>query len=159
MLMMRQHNGVTAEWRNRKEELERLYHQPGMSQDKLAKQLGCTQALLSRLLIELAIAPKSRGRRGVEHHEYIHGKSTVLYRGLVVKTWCERCMRTDHLCIHHRNMNHYDNTPENLAVYCQGCHQSEHKKAWWTAKKRGLPLPKSNGLIGWKRGNNQHGTP
>ena len=150
MRVMTQGNtGFLAEWRSRASELRVLY-EGDVSQQALAQSLGCSQALLSKLFRELGILGKSKGRKGAAHHGFKDGRETRLYRTLITKTECERCHRTDHLAIHHKNNDHYDNRAENLAVYCQGCHQSEHKKAWWAAKKAGLPLPTTNGPVRWK---------
>ena len=148
------------------EEMYALYME-GQSQAVIAKHLGVHFSVVQRRFKEAGLPVRSRseafrlgyatGRRlvtvksGEDHWAWKGGKAKRDYRQMVVKTWCEKCLRTDHLCIHHRNGDHYDNQPENLAVYCQGCHQSEHKKAWWAAKKAGLPLPKSNAPVGWGR--------
>ena len=136
-------------WEKRKPQVKSMYLQQGLSQQAIADSYGVRLRTIQHAMQILGIPSRSRGRPGAQHHGFKDGKSSVLYRTLVVKTWCERCMGTENLAIHHRNMNHTDNRPENLAIYCQGCHQSEHKKAWWAAKKAGKPLPKSNGRVGW----------
>ena len=133
----------------------------------VAKREGCSWTTIQRRFKEegLPIRPLSQahrlayqsGRRSVtvtsgkDHWAWKGGSAKRDYRKMIVKTCCEKCQRADHLCIHHKNNDHYDNRVGNLAVYCQGCHQREHKKAWWKAKKAGLPLPKSNAPIGWHR--------
>ena len=147
---IRVHQEFLDLWLSRKDVLEDMYGRQRLSQQVIADSYGVVLGTLQHALRVCGIPPRSRGRPGAEHHAFKDGKASVLYRTLVVKTWCERCLTTAKLAIHHRNGDHYDSRPENLAVYCQGCHQSEHKKAWWRAKKAGLPLPKGNGRVGWK---------
>lgn len=89
--------------------------------------------------------------RGDKHWAWKGGKERRPYRGLIVKERCERCGTTERLSIHHRNMDHSDNTLKNLGVLCVSCHMSEHKKAYWEAKRQGKETPKSNGPVGWDR--------
>ena len=147
-------------------EICKLY-QEGRSQAAIAEMAGTYQALIQRRLKEagfqcrdFATAHKlayKTGRhkpvhlRGKLHGNYKHGKSSVVYRTVIPKEKCHRCGTTENLGIHHKNDNHYDNDPKNLEVLCVSCHLSITKKKWWAAKKAGLPTPKSNAPMGWKR--------
>ena len=117
-------------WTPRKAAIEGLYLEQGFSQQTIADSYGVQLGTIQKAMRRLGIPSRSRGRKGKEHYAFKDGKETREYRTMVVKTWCERCMKISNLCIHHRNNDYYDNRPENLAVYCQECHQSEHKKAW-----------------------------
>jgi predicted DNA-binding protein YlxM (UPF0122 family) len=93
--------------------------------------------------------------RGENHWAWKDGKESRDYRKLVVKEKCEQCGSTEKLCIHHRDMDHYNHTMENLGVLCTSCHLSMHKKAYWAAYREGRELPKSNGPVGWRRENSK----
>lgn len=147
------------------EEICKLY-QNGHSQPEIAEIAGTYQGMIHNRLKEaglqcrdLSMAHKlafKKGRhkpvhlRGKLHGNYKHGKSSVVYRAMIAKEKCENCGTTENLGIHHKNNDHYDNNPENLQILCVSCHLSLHKKAWWAAKKAGLPTPKSNGPMSWK---------
>ena len=90
-------------------------------------------------------------QRGERHYLWKGGRDRRPYRNMVDKQECESCGIGENLGIHHRNFDHYDNTPENLAVLCVSCHMSLHKKAYWDAVHAGKEPPKSNGPIGWQR--------
>jgi hypothetical protein len=72
------------------------------------------------------------------------------YHRIVRREACNRCGKTENLGIHHKDMDHFNNDPDNLQVLCVNCHMSVHKKAYWDAKRKGLPTPKSNGRVGWQ---------
>lgn len=146
---IREHARFMELWLSRKPEVERLYYQESMTQKVLANHYKVSQGLMCRIMQLLEIQARSRGKRGEQHHHFKDGKSSVIYRTLIVKNLCEMCGSTAHLTIHHRNNDHYDNRVENLAVMCNHCHISQHKKMWWAAKKAGLSLPKSNAPAGW----------
>jgi hypothetical protein len=140
---------TSAEWNSRKAEVEYLYHVRRLSQEQIAAYYGVTQAVIYKVMKRLCIQRRSKGRRGPEHHHFKDGKSSVVYRRLVVKDQCRNCEATENLSVHHKNNDHYDNRLENLEVLCESCHISLAKKAWWAAKKAGLPTPKGNGPVGW----------
>ena len=132
-------------------ELEFLYFNMSMSQEQIADYFKTHLSAIQKMMKALAIKPFGKGRRkGKEHHQYKDGKSSVLYRTVITKDKCRLCEKTENLGIHHKNDDHYDNRLENLEVLCNSCHMSETKRKWWAAKKAGLPLPKSNGPVGWK---------
>ena len=136
-------------WLARKVAMEEMYLQDGLSQKEIAKVYEVDQVTVQKAMTRLGIPMRTRGRRGKEHHGYKTGEWSVLYRTMILKEECEECGTTDGLVIHHRNNDHYDNRVTNLEVLCSRHHQSEHKKAWWAAKKAGLPLPKSNAPVRW----------
>lgn len=146
---VRPHNNTTDKWDARKEEITFLYHQCRLSQERIAQYYGTGQNQICTVMKRLGIPRHSKGRRGAEHHQYKDGKSSVLYRKLIVKNQCSHCGSTDKLGIHHKNNDHYDNRIENLEVLCNSCHMSETKKAWWAAKKAGKTY-KGNARVGWK---------
>jgi 5-methylcytosine-specific restriction endonuclease McrA len=139
-------------WEPRRPEMEWLYHQLNWSQQRMATYYGVTLRIVQKAMGRLRMKSRGRGRRGAQHHHYKDGKSSRLYRTMVVKDECGRCGATEGLSVHHKNNDHYDNRLENLEVLCESCHISLAKKAWWAAKRAGLPTPKSNGPVGWKRG-------
>jgi len=89
--------------------------------------------------------------KGENHYLWKGGFSKRDYRGLVKKEICQECGSKLNLGIHHINIDHYDNSPENLQVLCVSCHMSIHKKLYWEAKRKNLPIPKSNGPVGWEK--------
>lgn len=138
-------------WEPRKAEIEWLYHTRRWSQTRVAEYYDANLVVLQRAMRYLGIKSRGRGRPGSEHHQYKDGRSTRLYRKLVVKDVCGNCGATERLSVHHKNDDHYDNRVENLQILCESCHISLAKKAWWAAKKAGLPTPKGNGPVGWTR--------
>ena len=142
---------TSEKWDARKEEIIYLYETKELSQAQIADYFHVSLRMIQQIMYRLGIQSKSRGRRGNKHHAYKDGKSSVLYRTLVVKDKCNRCGSLEKLGVHHKNDDHYDNSLENLEILCNSCHMSHTKKAWWAAKKAGLPLPKSNGRVGWEK--------
>lgn len=91
--------------------------------------------------------------RGSNHYLWKGGRHRRGYRGMVEKVECAECGARINLGVHHKNFDHYDNDPENLQVLCVSCHMSVHKQAYWDAIHEGREPPKSNGPVGWQRGN------
>ena len=89
--------------------------------------------------------------RGRNHYLWKGGKHVRRYRAIVEKTQCDVCGSTDNLGIHHKNLDHYDNHPDNLQVLCVHCHMALHKTAYWEAIHNDQEPPKSNGPVGWER--------
>jgi len=89
--------------------------------------------------------------RGDKHWLWKGGAERRQYRRNKTKTVCRRCFSRDNLSIHHKDFDHYNDSEDNLQVLCVSCHMSLHKQAWWDAKKKGEPLPVSNGPVGWER--------
>jgi len=90
--------------------------------------------------------------RGENHWLWKGGKEIREYRKLINKEICEACGSKLNLGIHHKDIDHYNNNPENLQVLCVSCHMSLHKKLYWDAIHSGEEPQKSNGPIGWKGG-------
>lgn len=42
------------------------------------------------------------------------------------KSSCEECGSKDHLVVHHKDHDRYNNTADNLETLCRGCHQLAH---------------------------------
>ena len=95
--------------------------------------------------------------RGEAHYLWSGGKSKRDYRKGTKKEKCARCGSRTNLCIHHENLDHYDNAPDNLTVLCVSCHASIHKQAYWDAVHTGQKPPRSNAPIGWRRGGDASG--
>jgi len=91
------------------------------------------------------------GIRGENHWLWKGGASKREYRNVIDKQTCARCGGRINLGIHHINLDHYDNRPENLDVLCVSCHMSLHKQAYWDAYHAGEELPQSNGPVGWTK--------
>lgn len=147
----RRRDEAAAMWGGRKAEIERLYHQEGWSQARLAAHYGMTPSGVQRVMERLGIAVRTRENRGPRNGRFKDGSQARGYRKVIVKDLCSRCGATEDLGIHHKNDDHYDNRLENLEVLCNSCHMSITKKEWWDAKRAGSPTPKSNGPVGWTR--------
>jgi transposase len=140
------------QWNSRKEEILFLYTVQDLSQEQIATYLGVSQSMIYKIMKRLKIPIHPPGRRkGPTHPLYKDGSHSKAYRKLIVKDQCSKCGTTAKLCIHHKNDDHYDNRLENLEILCHPCHMSHTKKAWWAAKKAGLPTPKGNGPVGWTK--------
>lgn len=94
---------------------------------------------------------RSEKVRGEKHYLWKGGLSRRPYRNVIEKIECDKCGVRENLSIHHINLDHYDNRPENLQVLCVSCHMSVHKQAYWDAIHAGKEPPKSNAPIGWNR--------
>ena len=88
--------------------------------------------------------------RGPNHYLWKGGKSRRPYRKKVQKEKCERCDGRQNLCIHHKDLDHFNDEPDNLAVLCLSCHLSLHKQMYWDAVKAGEEPPRSTGESHWK---------
>lgn len=87
---------------------------------------------------------KAKRRRYYEEHMEEEKRQGVLYRLTKHREYkrvftasggewvCSQCGATREngatLCVHHRNLNHDDNRPENLVCLCLKCHSSLHGK-------------------------------
>jgi hypothetical protein len=89
--------------------------------------------------------------RGEKHYLWKGGKDKRQYRNLIVKELCDICGSKDNLGIHHKDLDHYNDNPDNLQVLCVSCHLSLHKKLYWDAIHSGETPPKSNGIVGWDK--------
>ena len=141
----------TKTWQKREQELRWLYFTQGWSLRKVAEYYKVCRRTVQEGMLRLGIQPRGKGHKGQEHPSYKHGKASRLYRVMVQKDKCIRCVSTDRLVILHKNCDHFDNRLENLEVLCTHCHLSESKRAWWAAKRAGKALPMSNCPPGWER--------
>jgi len=89
--------------------------------------------------------------RGENHYLWKGGNSLRPYRDKITKVQCSDCGSKLNLGIHHVDLDHYNNDPENLQVLCTSCHMRLHKQAYWDAIHAGKEPPRSNGPIGWRR--------
>jgi hypothetical protein len=89
--------------------------------------------------------------RGDRHWLWKGGKDRRGYRQEVEKVACSECGSRVNLCIHHLDLDHYNDAPENLQVLCVSHHLSLHKAAYWAAYRNGDTTPKSNCPSGWER--------
>lgn len=128
---------ATKIWEPRRAEIWALYANGAKSQQEMADGYGVTLAGFQRALKRMGIPSKSRGRPGAANGRFKHGREVRIYRSMVEKDRCVRCDATENLCIHHKDEDHYNNTPGNLEVMCMSCHSSMHKKAWWNSRKDG----------------------
>lgn len=145
-------------------------YQSGMSENEIAEKFGVGQSCVHRKLVRAGCPRRAlsasrklayrKGRRkpagamlrkGSDHWNWKDGTQRRSYRDKVEKEFCQMCGTAENLGIHHVNMDHYDDRPENLQVLCVSCHMRLHKEAYWKAKKAGKTPPKSNGPVGWTR--------
>ena len=91
------------------------------------------------------------GITGEKHWLWRGGKDRRLYRKVGVKERCEGCGAKANLGVHHRDFDHYNDDPGNLAVMCISCHMSLHKTEYWTARREGRAPRLSNGPVSWDR--------
>lgn len=138
-------------WGTRKSEIEWLYSVQQWSQQKIAEYFSVSLAGVQKAMRRLGFKPRTKANYGSRNGRYKDGSQSRLYRLVIVKDKCRHCGTKDNLSVHHKNDDHYDNRLENLEVVCNSCHMSETKRRWWAAKKKGLPTPKSNGPVGWKK--------
>ena len=141
-----------SKWDGRRDELVWLHDDQAWSQSAIADYYGVTQRTVGNQLRRMGIKTHGKGNLGKRNGRYKDGSQSRLYRLVIEKDRCARCGRTERLCVHHKNNNHYDNRLDNLQVLCHSCHMSVTKKAWWSAKRAGKTLPKSNAPVGWFRG-------
>ena len=132
---------AAALWESRREEIERLYHQDGLSQAALASHYGIAQAAMFKVLKRLGIKSKSQGRKGAGNGRYVHGLASTLYRKMVKKKAGKEGGATENLCVHHANGNHQDNSKGNLEVLCSPYHSKHHKSEWWAKRRASSSLP------------------
>ena len=88
--------------------------------------------------------------RGENHYLWRGGKSRRLHRGIIKKHKCAECNGKLNLGIHHKDLDYYNNDPDNLQVLCVSCHITLHKKLYWEAKRNGAEY-KTNSPIGWDK--------
>ena len=126
-----------AIWESRRPMIVDLYVNGDLSQLELAMLLECSQQGIAKALKRMGIASKSRGRAWNLNGRFIDGTQSTIYRTMVEKTRCETCGTDKMLVIHHKDHNHTNNNPRNLAVLCSPCHSSYHKKDYWERRKAG----------------------
>lgn len=134
-----------------RDQITEMYVERGMSQGDVALAIGCSQAIICRVLKRWGIKARPKSNSGSKNGRYIDGKQSRVYRTVVKKELCNRCGSTSNLCVHHVNDDHYDNEPSNLEVLCVSCHMSHHKTQYWDAWRKKQTTPKSNGPVGWAR--------
>ena len=129
--------------------LRTLYEIENKTQEEIAKILEVHPRSVRRWMKYFNIA--HRPFSGETNGNYKHGKARGIFQYRRVKPieLCELCEKTENLCIHHKDFDHYNNHPDNLQVLCVSCHRSVHKQAYWDAIKAGHIPPKSNAPIGW----------
>lgn len=71
---------------------------------------------------------RSRNKEKVNSNarEYVKKKNSLMRK--LIANCCEKCKSQKSLCIHHKNRNHFDNSPTNLMILCRKCHAKEHYK-------------------------------
>lgn len=71
-------------------------------------------------------------KNGVEYRLNRHREYKRVFTDNGGEWKCSNCGATRKdgatLCIHHKNLNHDDNTPSNLVCLCDRCHSSLHNK-------------------------------
>ena len=107
-----------------------------MSTPDIAAHFGCSTTLIRKALRK-AGCPRDRANYGEQNGRYSHGRyvNEHVYRHMVSKDLCAKCGSTKDLAIHHVNLEHSDNTLDNLQVLCASCHNSLHMTLYWRAKK------------------------
>ena len=122
-------------WENRRAEIEALYVTGEWSQAQLAARYGVSQQAIARALARMGIPSKGRARAGDQNGRFKDGSQSTIYRTMVKKDACASCGTTENLCVHHKDEDHTNNVPSNLEVLCMSCHSSQHKQAWWDARR------------------------
>ena len=95
--------------------------------------------------------------RGNRHYLWKGGQERRAYRDIKAKVICENCRGKLNLGFHHKDFDHYNDSPDNLAILCVSCHMSLHKKAYWDAVHAGEAPPRANGPVGWQKGGDASG--
>jgi len=70
---------------------------------------------------------KKNKKRFNENARIYQNKRRELLRRLIAQK-CENCGDNKQLCIHHKDRNHFNNSPDNLMILCRKCHAEEHLK-------------------------------
>jgi hypothetical protein len=117
---------------------------------RILHRLGVLRTLSEAHKLSYALGKRvPYGPSGEKAGRWKDGSQRRGYREVVVKTACALCNATNKLCIHHIDLDHFNNAPENLQVLCVSCHMRLHKKMFWEARRAGLDPPKSNGPVSW----------
>ena len=117
---------------------------------EIARVVGVKYDTLKKYLKEWGINyTGNQHRKGMPHfegrtpiEEYLNGNIRVEAHKLrkrlleegIKEEKCEKCGCTEWLGekipleLHHKNMNHYDNSLENLQILCPNCHALIHKQ-------------------------------
>jgi hypothetical protein len=125
-------------WGARREQIVRLYQIEEKPQQAVADHYGVTLGAIQKVMKRLGIQSRVRANLGTRNGRYRHGMASTMYRAMVQKRECIRCSTVEALCIHHKDGNHRNNTPDNLEVLCMACHSRMHKSEWWRSRKGGL---------------------
>ncbi len=128
---------AAALWETRRAEIVRLYETEMRPQQKVAEHFGVTLAAMQKAMARLGIQARSRANHGPRNGRFRDGKASTIYRAMIAKGACRQCSATTNLCVHHKDGDHMNNTPDNLEVLCMSCHSRMHKKAWWDSRKAG----------------------
>ena len=73
---------------------------------------------------------KCMGAAFDQRHSAEVGWSTAHYhaRKMVPPGCCSRCGKPDARDVHHKDLNHLNNSPDNLERICRSCHNREHRQ-------------------------------
>jgi len=125
-----------------KQELEQMYFDQKMTQRQIAHILGVDQSSVSTAFKRMGIMSRSQTEALNNRYDGIR-KDTVVYRQLIKKEKCIKCGTTENLLIHHKDLDHFNNSLSNLEVMCLSCHMRLHK----TLNHKGI---KSNAPAHWR---------
>jgi 5-methylcytosine-specific restriction endonuclease McrA len=114
--------------------LEQLYHDEGLTQAEIGRELGITQAAVSRRMRRAGVGTRAVGRAS-------DGGRTALAAALRPPDWggtaaahrgdeCETCGSTGRLEVHHvvpLVAGGAPDHPGNLMTVCPPCHRSAHR--------------------------------
>lgn len=71
---------------------------------------------------------KGYNQKGVNNNAYKTGVGIYHRKKLssMEKIQCERCGSLNHLVVHHKDRDRYNNSLDNLELLCKSCHSIEH---------------------------------
>ena len=136
-------------WTPLRPEIERLHVVERLSLSEIARKYDVTYRTIGKVLRHFGIPIQEYLNIGAKNGRYKDGTQSRLYRNVIEKDMCSICSSTEKLLIHHIDLNHFNNSPDNLVVLCNKCHSYTHAKLEWAAKKSGKTLERQSPPTNW----------
>lgn len=108
-----------------KEFLEREYTEYKKPIRQIAKEVGLSHGIVRSYLIKHNIPRRARNPYRDEGHSRNYF-NRVAYITLKLPKICSICGSTEQIHIHHKDKNHKNNSPDNLVIVCNSCHQKHY---------------------------------